>query len=67
MSNYKTLTALKPILTAIEAVGDFDFAELKGKNVISYYYSKDKKPGCRGEGEDVGEEHENFEQGNTDS
>lgn len=65
MSDYKTLTALKPILTTIEAVGEFDFSELKGKNVIIYFYPKDNTPGCTCEGEDFRDAYKKFEKENT--
>lgn len=65
MSDYKTLTALKPILTEMEFVGDFNFADLKGKKVIIYFYPKDNTPGCTCEGEDFRDAHKKFLKENT--
>ncbi|MCD6045756.1 MAG: thioredoxin-dependent thiol peroxidase [Gammaproteobacteria bacterium] len=65
MSDYQTLTALKPILTAIEAVGDFNFADLKGKKVIIYFYPKDNTPGCTCEGENFRDAYKKFFKENT--
>lgn len=65
MSDYQTLTALKPILTAIESVGDFNFADLNGKKVIIYFYPKDNTPGCTCEGENFRDAYKKFLKENT--
>lgn len=60
MSDYQTLSALKPILTTIESVGNFDYADLKGKKVVIYFYPKDNTPGCTCEGEDFRDAYKKF-------
>ncbi len=57
---YDTLTALKPLLMEVEAVGEFKFSELKGKKVIIYFYPKDNTPGCTCEGEDFRDAYKKF-------
>lgn len=63
--SYQTLTALKPILTAMECAGEFNFSDLKGKKVVIYFYPKDNTPGCTCEGEDFRDAYKKFEKENT--
>ena len=41
------------------------FSELRGKNVVLYFYPKDNTPGCTAEGKDFAALHEQFLQENT--
>lgn len=63
--SYQTLAALKPVLTAMESAGEFNFADLKDKKVIIYFYPKDNTPGCTCEGEDFRDGYKKFEKENT--
>jgi peroxiredoxin Q/BCP len=65
MSDYQTLSALKPLLTDIEFVGDFSFPDLKGKKVVIYFYPKDDTPGCTCEGENFRDAYKKFMKENT--
>ncbi len=40
-------------------------ADLKGKNVVVYFYPKDNTPGCTTEGQDFRDRHDQFEALNT--
>ena len=46
----------------VKATGDrtFSLAELKGKNVVLYFYPKDNTPGCTTEGMDFRDRHAAF-------
>ena len=50
-----------------EATGDkkIRFKELRGKNVVLYFYPKDSTPGCTQEGRDFSELHMKFRRQNT--
>lgn len=65
MSDYQTLTKLKPLLTEMEFVGDFNYADLKGKKVVIYFYPKDNTPGCTCEGENFRDAYKKFTKENT--
>lgn len=41
------------------------FQDLKGKNIVLYFYPKDNTPGCTIEGKDFGASHAQFEKLNT--
>ncbi|HHM06277.1 MAG TPA: peroxiredoxin [Gammaproteobacteria bacterium] len=51
----------------VPATGDRDvtLSELKGKNVVLYFYPKDSTPGCTREGQDFRALHEQFKRANT--
>lgn len=40
-------------------------SDLRGKNVVLYFYPKDNTPGCTTEGQDFRDQHEAFEAANT--
>ncbi len=40
--------------------------QLKGKNVVIYFYPKDSTPGCTSEGQDFRDNYESFQQLNTE-
>jgi len=44
---------------------DVRLSELKGKNVVLYFYPKDNTPGCTLEGQDFRDLHAKFERANT--
>lgn len=45
------------------ATGDqtIRLSDLKGRNVVVYFYPKDNTPGCTTEGQDFGDRHDQFE------
>jgi peroxiredoxin Q/BCP len=45
--------------------GDIDLQELRGKNVVLYFYPKDNTPGCTTEGQDFAANHAKFKRQNT--
>jgi len=51
----------------LPATGDktVRLSELKGKNVVLYFYPKDNTPGCTLEGQDFRDLHGKFKQANT--
>jgi len=63
------------IVALNEAVADFSAAatseqtvtlsELKGKNIVIYFYPKDSTPGCTTEGQNFRDLYEQFESANT--
>jgi len=52
---------------AVPATGDktIRLSDLKGKNVVLYFYPKDSTPGCTREGQDFRDNLEKFERRNT--
>jgi len=52
---------------ALPASGDksVKLSELKGKNVVLYFYPKDSTPGCTREGQDFRDKHAKFKRRNT--
>lgn len=52
---------------AVQATDDqsFRLSELRGKNLILYFYPKDNTPGCTTEGQDFRDHYEEFEALNT--
>ena len=52
---------------ALPATGDqtIRLSELKGKNVVLYFYPKDNTPGCTLEGQDFRDLHAKFKRANT--
>jgi len=52
---------------ALPATGDksVKLSELKGKNVVLYFYPKDSTPGCTREGQDFRDNHAKFKRRNT--
>ena len=52
---------------ALPATGDknIDLKELRGKNVVLYFYPKDNTPGCTTEGQDFAANHTKFKRRNT--
>ena len=40
-------------------------AELKGKQVVIYFYPKDSTPGCTTQGQNFRDQHEQFQAANT--
>lgn len=63
-----TITVDKPVPHfKLAATGDqtLSLKDLKGKNVVLYFYPKDKTPGCTTEGEDFRDYHAQFEKLNT--
>ncbi len=44
---------------------DISLSDLKGKNVVLYFYPKDNTPGCTTEGGDFRDHFDAFEQANT--
>lgn len=44
---------------------DIEFSDLKGKNIVLYFYPKDSTPGCTTEGQDFRDNIHSFEQLNT--
>lgn len=50
-----------------EATNDtrVQLSELKGKNLVIYFYPKDNTPGCTNEGKDFRDHYEAFEAANT--
>jgi len=45
--------------------GRIRLKDLRGKNVVIYFYPKDNTPGCTTEGRDFGDLHSRFERANT--
>jgi peroxiredoxin Q/BCP len=52
---------------ALEATGEqvINLSELRGKNVVLYFYPKDSTPGCTTEGLDFKTQHAKFKRQNT--
>ncbi len=52
---------------AVRATDDqtFRLSELRGKNVVLYFYPKDNTPGCTTEGQDFRDHYDEFENLNT--
>lgn len=44
---------------------EISLSDLKGKNVVLYFYPKDSTPGCTLEGQDFRDKHNAFKQQNT--
>jgi len=44
---------------------DIDLKDLRGKNVVIYFYPKDSTPGCTTEGQDFAANHAKFKRKNT--
>lgn len=53
---------------SLPATGDQEISlkQLKGKNVVVYFYPKDSTPGCTTEGQDFRDHYEAFQQLNTE-
>lgn len=53
---------------AAEATGDttIRLKDLRGKNVVIYFYPKDSTPGCTTEGRDFSALHDKFKRANTE-
>jgi peroxiredoxin Q/BCP len=51
----------------LQATGDqqIDLKDLRGKNVVIYFYPKDSTPGCTTEGLDFSANHAKFKRANT--
>lgn len=51
----------------VQATDDqsFSLSELRGRNVVLYFYPKDNTPGCTTEGQDFRDHYEEFEKLNT--
>ena len=51
----------------VQATDDqgFRLSELRGRNVVLYFYPKDNTPGCTTEGQDFRDHYEEFEKLNT--
>ena len=51
----------------IAATGDKDISlgDLKGKNIVIYFYPKDSTPGCTTEGQNFRDVHNKFKRANT--
>ncbi|MCW8829088.1 MAG: thioredoxin-dependent thiol peroxidase [Gammaproteobacteria bacterium] len=47
-------------------VQEISLKQLKGKNVVLYFYPKDSTPGCTTEGQDFRDNYESFRQHNTE-
>lgn len=45
--------------------GELSLSELKGKNVVLYFYPKDSTPGCTTEGQNFRDLHDEFSKLNT--
>ncbi len=63
-----TLEPGKPIPDMlVQATDDqaFRLSDLRGKNIVLYFYPKDNTPGCTTEGQDFRDHHEEFEALNT--
>lgn len=52
---------------SVPATGDqtISLADLKGKNVVLYFYPKDSTPGCTTEGQDFRDNHSRFKRAGT--
>jgi len=52
---------------SLPATGEQEIAlnDLKGKNVVLYFYPKDSTPGCTREGQDFRDNHSKFKRQNT--
>lgn len=52
----------------LPATGDQEISlkQLKGRNVVIYFYPKDSTPGCTTEGQDFRDNYEAFQEFNTD-
>lgn len=53
-----------PIFESISTNGEISLADLKGKNVILYFYPKDDTPGCTIEAQDFSKKIAQFKQNN---
>lgn len=53
---------------SLPATGDQEISlkDLKGKNVVLYFYPKDSTPGCTTEGQDFRDNYKAFQQHNTE-
>lgn len=63
-----TVTLNKPVPAfELPATSDktISLADLKGKNVVIFFYPKDSTPGCTREGQDFRDMHDQFEALNT--
>lgn len=58
----KTLASLKLAATGGKTI---DLKDLRGKNVVLYFYPKDSTPGCTTEGQDFAASHDKFKRLNT--
>lgn len=58
----KTVTSLKLAATGGKTI---DLKDLRGKNVVLYFYPKDSTPGCTTEGQDFAASHDKFKRLNT--
>ncbi|PPC76369.1 peroxiredoxin [Pokkaliibacter plantistimulans] len=54
-----------PAFTATSTQGTVSLEELKGKQVVIYFYPKDNTPGCTTEGQDFRDYHQQFTTANT--
>ncbi|MGA1562145.1 MAG: peroxiredoxin [Gammaproteobacteria bacterium] len=61
-----TLNKVVPDFT-LPATGDqtVRFKDLRGQNVVLYFYPKDSTPGCTTEGQDFRDQHKAFTKANT--
>lgn len=66
MSDTVSLNKKVPDFT-LPATGDqeLSLSDLKGKNVVLYFYPKDSTPGCTREGQDFRDNHAKFKRQNT--
>jgi thioredoxin-dependent peroxiredoxin len=44
---------------------EIDLKDLRGKNIVLYFYPKDSTPGCTSEGQDFTSHHEKFKRADT--
>ena len=56
---------LKNFTPPATGMKDITFSELKGKNVVIYFYPKDSTPGCTREGQDFRDNIRKFRARNT--
>jgi peroxiredoxin Q/BCP len=55
------INSVAPLFTAKSEDGEISLANLKGKNVVLYFYPKDDTPGCTIEAQDFSKKIKDFE------
>src|SRR5437016_2863614 len=58
-------TSIKDFELSATSNRTIKLSDLRGKNVVLYFYPKDSTPGCTREGQDFRDLHEKFMQANT--